>query len=94
MSREGCGCPKWCRDWSGGIFVFVDEAVAAGSFGRVGGAACRDGLSAVVLPVRAAGVSESRFLLIATVPSVASQPPICGLDPSTATTTRPSVRVP
>ena len=31
---------------------------------------CRDGLLAVVLPVHAAGVSESRFLLIATVPSV------------------------
>ena len=56
----------------------------SGLFGRVEGAACRDGLSAVVLPVRAAGVSESRFSFIATVPSVASQPPIRGLDPSTA----------
>ena len=27
---EACGCPKWCRCWSGGIFVFVDEAIAAG----------------------------------------------------------------
>ena len=34
------------------------------------GAVCRDGLSVVVLPVRAAAVSESRFLLIATVPGV------------------------
>ena len=27
---DACGCPKWCRGWSGGIFVFVDEAIAAG----------------------------------------------------------------
>ena len=25
-----CGCPKSCRGWSGGMFVFVDEAIAAG----------------------------------------------------------------
>ena len=25
-----CGCPKPCRGWSGGMFVFVDEAIAAG----------------------------------------------------------------
>ena len=25
-----CGCPKSCRGWSGGLFVFVDEAIAAG----------------------------------------------------------------
>jgi len=24
-----CGCPKPCRGWSGGVLVFVDEAVAA-----------------------------------------------------------------
>ena len=25
-----CGCPISCRGWSGGMFVFVDEAIAAG----------------------------------------------------------------
>ena len=30
LSARTCGCPKWCRGWSGGIFVFVDEAIAAG----------------------------------------------------------------
>ena len=25
-----CGCPKSCRGWSGGMLVFVDEAIAAG----------------------------------------------------------------
>ena len=28
--RPACGCPKSCRGWSGGLFVFVDEAIAAG----------------------------------------------------------------
>ena len=28
--EPACGCPKSCRDWSGGVFVFVDEAIAAG----------------------------------------------------------------
>ena len=27
---EACGCPKSCRGWSGGMFVFVDQAIAAG----------------------------------------------------------------
>ena len=25
-----CGCPISCRGWSGGMFVFVEEAIAAG----------------------------------------------------------------
>ena len=27
---DHCGCPISCRGWSGGMFVFVDEAIAAG----------------------------------------------------------------
>ena len=27
---DACGCPKSCRGWSGRMFVFVDEAIAAG----------------------------------------------------------------
>ena len=32
--RRACGCPKPCRGWSGGMFVFVDEAIAAGRSGE------------------------------------------------------------
>ena len=30
VASGACGCPKSCRGWSGGLFVFVDEAIAAG----------------------------------------------------------------
>ena len=41
-----CGCPKSCRGWSGGMFVFVDQAVAAG---RSDGAKGRRVVSRVVV---------------------------------------------
>ena len=51
-----------CRAWSGGMFVFVDEAVRSGSFERVEGAAsgqscCRRGWCAGVVAGVASGAA-------------------------------------
>ena len=35
--RTACGCPKSCRGWSGGMFVFVDEALTAGRSDKLRG---------------------------------------------------------